>query len=359
MEPERTPREQESDEDSEDEVAFYELPEWADVVPIPQDDGPNPLVPIAYAEEYSKTMGYFRAICRSEEMSERALKLTKIVIELSSSHYTVWYYRQKLLVALNTDLNKELEWTGDMIIENQKTYQIWHHRQLIVERLAKSLLSDPTLTSSSKIPYQDLTVTQQEDIREIVRAELVFIASALAKDSKNYHAWSYRQWVLAHFGNGPWWEEELSYIEDLLIADIRNNSAWNQRFFVISQGAEGFTEEIVQRELQFTKSKITRTPSNESPWVYMAGILNKANRPLSEVRSFCEELLEATNAKFSPYVHSFLLDIYEQDAKEKKTPESVKKATEEAVFLAEKVDTMRSKYWTWRKNQLQSILVDA
>ena len=51
MEPERTPREQESEEDSEDEVAFYELPEWADVVPIPQDDGPNPLVPIAYAEE--------------------------------------------------------------------------------------------------------------------------------------------------------------------------------------------------------------------------------------------------------------------------------------------------------------------
>jgi len=138
-----------------------------------------------------------------------------------------------------------------MIIENQKTYQIWHHRQLIIERLAKSLLSDPTLTSSSKIPYQDLTVTQQEDIREIVRAELVFIASALAKDSKNYHAWSYRQWVMAHFGKGPWWEEELGYIEDLLVTDIRNNSAWNQRFFVVSQGAEGFTEEIVQRELQY------------------------------------------------------------------------------------------------------------
>lgn len=35
-------------------------------------------------------MDYFRAICRTQEQSERALDLTKIVIELSPSHYTVW-----------------------------------------------------------------------------------------------------------------------------------------------------------------------------------------------------------------------------------------------------------------------------
>lgn len=34
-----------------DDMPFYEKPEWADVVPIPQDDGPNPLVPIAYTKE--------------------------------------------------------------------------------------------------------------------------------------------------------------------------------------------------------------------------------------------------------------------------------------------------------------------
>lgn len=34
-----------------DDVPFYQKPEWADVVPIPQDDGPNPLVPIAYTRE--------------------------------------------------------------------------------------------------------------------------------------------------------------------------------------------------------------------------------------------------------------------------------------------------------------------
>jgi protein farnesyltransferase/geranylgeranyltransferase type-1 subunit alpha len=33
------------------EVLYSCNPEWNDVTPIPQDDGPNPLVPIAYSKE--------------------------------------------------------------------------------------------------------------------------------------------------------------------------------------------------------------------------------------------------------------------------------------------------------------------
>ncbi|KAF9101557.1 CAAX geranylgeranyltransferase alpha subunit [Mortierella sp. AM989] len=350
--------------DSEDEVPFYEKPEWADVVPIPQDDGPNPLVPIAYTKESSldsTTLDYFRAICRSEEQSERALELTKIVIELSPSHYTVWHYRQKLLKALNKDLSKELEWIQWMIIEHPKSYQIWHHRQVIVERISSALLhaSSDSATTTSTVPYHDLSESQQKASRDAVKIELQFIGQALAEDSKNYHAWSYRQWVLAHFGQGPWWEEELIYVDDLLTIDIRNNSAWNQRFFVITTGPNSLTEEVVKREIEYTKSKIMRTPNNESPWVYLSGILNKAKHPLSEIKEFCEGLLPRIQASVSPYLHSTLLDIYEQEAKVQKNTDSLKKAKEEAVMLAEKVDTIRSKYWNWRKSQLENITVEA
>jgi protein farnesyltransferase/geranylgeranyltransferase type-1 subunit alpha len=72
--------------------SYASSPIWADVVPIPQDDGgPNPLAAIAYSEEYSEAMSYLRAVIGQPEFSERALDLTRHIITLNPAHYTVWY----------------------------------------------------------------------------------------------------------------------------------------------------------------------------------------------------------------------------------------------------------------------------
>ena len=55
--------------------------------------------------------------------------------------------------------------------------------------------------------------------------ELRFTQRILSMDSKHYHAWSHRQWVLQALGG---WEQELDYCHQLLQEDIFNNSAWNQ-----------------------------------------------------------------------------------------------------------------------------------
>ena len=52
-------------------------------------------------------------------------------------------------------------------------------------------------------------------------------------DSKNYHGWAHRQWVIQAFNL---WDGELDYIREMLVKDIRNNSAWNQRWFVLMNG---------------------------------------------------------------------------------------------------------------------------
>ena len=65
--------------------------EWADVVPIPQNEGgPNPLAAIAYMEEYSEAMSYLRAVVAKNEMSQRVLDLTEHIITMNPAHYTVW-----------------------------------------------------------------------------------------------------------------------------------------------------------------------------------------------------------------------------------------------------------------------------
>jgi protein farnesyltransferase/geranylgeranyltransferase type-1 subunit alpha len=65
---------------------------WADIVPLPQDDGPGqPLAAISYTDEYSDAMSYLRAVMAKNEMSERVLDLTEDIISMNPAHYTVWY----------------------------------------------------------------------------------------------------------------------------------------------------------------------------------------------------------------------------------------------------------------------------
>lgn len=71
-------------------------------------------------------------------------------------------YRAKTLFALGKDLAEEKDFLNDMAMKHQKNYQIWHHRQLIMERIG-----DPT-------------------------GEVEFTATMFERDCKNYHVWSYR-----------------------------------------------------------------------------------------------------------------------------------------------------------------------
>lgn len=137
--------------DSDSTVPLSERPEWSDVVPLTQDDGPNPVVRIAYKEDFRETMDYFRAIYRSDERSARALRLTEEALRLNSGNYTVtdpssfalvllflkswiwldcnflkvWHFRRLVLEELNNDLYEELKFIESIAEDNSKNYQLW------------------------------------------------------------------------------------------------------------------------------------------------------------------------------------------------------------------------------------------
>ena len=121
-----------SDSDTESDSLNHQLfyshrPEWTDVKPIEQDDGPNAVVKIAYTDRFRDTFDYLRACMHTNEMSERALELTTTACQLNPANYTVWCYRRQLLDHLKSDLNEELAFIGRMIRENQKNYQVKFH----------------------------------------------------------------------------------------------------------------------------------------------------------------------------------------------------------------------------------------
>lgn len=63
-------------------------------------------------------------------------------------------------------------------------------------------------------------------------AELDFLGKIFASDAKNYHAWSYRVWLVERFSL---WEGELEYAESLLDYEVTNNSAWSYRYFILNK----------------------------------------------------------------------------------------------------------------------------
>ncbi|KAI3523557.1 hypothetical protein L1887_01775 [Cichorium endivia] len=325
------------DSDEDERIPLRHRPEWSDITPVPQDDGPNPVVPIAYSEEFAETMDYFRAVYLADERSLRALQLTTEAIHFNAGNYTVWQFRRVILEALNVDLHDELEFVEHLASKNSKNYQLWHHRRWVAEKLGS----------------------------EAAGRELEFTKNIFLNDPKNYHAWSHRQWVLQNLGG---WENELAYCDKLLEDDIFNNSAWNQRYFVITRHPGiGGIDGIRDSEVNYTIKAIMTKPENESPWRYLRGLYKnnmKAFITDPKVSTVCLKVL--TSKVNCVFALSLLLDLLvhgfepTQDLKtalESLIPESNNSDSDIAArvcSILEAMDPMRVNYWRWRKKSLSS-----
>lgn len=287
------------------------------ITPIPQDDGPHPVVKILYSEHFTDIYDYFRAVVHKREYSERALALTVDALRLNAANYSVWHYRRDILKHLGLDLNEELQYLEEVILDNPKNYQVWHHRRVIVE-----WLNDPS-------------------------QELNFTAKVLEMDAKNYHAWQHRQWVIRTF---DLWSDELAYTDHLISQDIRNNSAWNQRFFIVEHG--GLTPEVVREEIKYAMNRIQVIKNNESSWNYLRGVLQRNADSLithPEVVEFAENLFG--DGVRSPYLLAFLFDVYsEKCLQQPRAPDFEQfkaRAFEICELLEKEHDPIRLKYWKY------------
>ena len=170
----------------------------------------------------------------------------------------------------------------------------------------------------------------------------------LAKDVKNYHVWTYRQWLVRQFSI---WDLEIPYLESLIQSDVRNNSAWNHRWYVVFGRAtydkvSGYAidDKMIEREIEYSKAKILEEPQNQSPWNYLRGVLKKKGNGLRECSEFAEQFadLEREDEVRSSHALDFLADAW-MEAEEK---ERAGKALE---LLARRYDPIRKNYWNYRR----------
>ena len=66
----------------------------------------------------------------------------------------------------------------------EKNYQIWHHRRCIFEMFLR------------KHEYEE---SKADDFSYIFLSELNYLDAIFDSDSKNYHAWSHKIWLLERY----------------------------------------------------------------------------------------------------------------------------------------------------------------
>ncbi|KAJ4733614.1 Protein farnesyltransferase/geranylgeranyltransferase type-1 subunit alpha [Rhynchospora pubera] len=318
-------------------VPLRQRAEWADVRPVPQDEGPHPVVPIAYTEEFRDVMDYFRAVYVARELSPRALRLTTEALLRNPGNYTIWHFRRLVIDALDSDLVEETLFVDNLAKANSKNYQIWHHKRWLAEKLGPEAAND------------------DHDFTRFI----------LCHDAKNYHAWSHRQWVLQKLGG---WDKELDFCHQLLEEDIFNNSAWNQRFFVITRSPLlGGLSAMWDSEVDYTIKAILQNPNNESPWRYLQGLYKGNPDSLITDERIPQLLLNILKENsYCVFAWNFLLDVLCKGLRpNNEIIEAVKGFTElddagssdedlptRICSALERMDPIRVNYWAWRKSNL-------
>ena len=110
-----------------------------------------------------------------------------------------------------------------------------------------------------------------------LEAEMEFLTEIFESDRKNYHAWSYRIWLIERF---QLWVDELQFVDDMLKIDKGNNSVWSYRYFILNKAPTGLFKEhtpgsigFVSEEIDVAGNWLLKDISNESAYVYFRGLL--------------------------------------------------------------------------------------
>eukprot|EP01006_Ploeotia_vitrea_P010791 TRINITY_DN28214_c0_g1_i1.p1 TRINITY_DN28214_c0_g1~~TRINITY_DN28214_c0_g1_i1.p1 ORF type:complete len:359 (+),score=17.29 TRINITY_DN28214_c0_g1_i1:36-1079(+) len=329
-------------------IPYGQRKEWKNVTPIPQGDGPEPVVPIEYTEEFVDTMNYFRAVVHAHETSERAFELCDAVVTLNPANYVAWYYRRQIIYELNMDIRSELERMRDHVTGCPKNYQVWYHRRELLERLPNAMES-------------------------ATAAEKKLIDEVLAEDPKNYHAWSHRRWLVKTF---KFWDGEFQLCDKMLQDDVRNNSAWNFRYFLFECSrlpeCQDLDADAAARlaEIAYAQDQAKKAVNNESPYNYMFGLLPKGNNVsllscLGSIVPFLE-----TIGKSNPECIQSRSTLLLCHIRLSEVPDTL--APADATFLHEKeyhwkqcsqlakelmeLDQIRYKYWNYQSVYYEDLL---
>ncbi|KAM9912988.1 hypothetical protein OXX69_002040 [Metschnikowia pulcherrima] len=220
--------------------------------------------------------------------TKEALQDTTVLLDLNPEFNAVWNYRRNIFnhlfaenvldrcEALNTDLLVAME----MMKRFPKCYWIWNHRRWCLETLDETKNAD-------------------------WNRELAIVSKVLMMDSRNFHGWQYRRYVVSHLEQEARSKEphsgteleislrEFQYTTETINKSTANFSAWHNRTKLIAKILKLLSQEnlvmatadekvtgvfqsaskLLKHELNLVKTGMFMDAEDTSVWLYMQWLL--------------------------------------------------------------------------------------
>ncbi|KAI7834824.1 hypothetical protein BX661DRAFT_175597 [Kickxella alabastrina] len=195
--------------------------------------------------------------------SPDALSATRNLLELNTELHTVWNYRRKIFLNLDSwqdmslrqqHLEEELGFLLEIIVRNIKSYWMWNHRVW-----ALSMLPVPSW-----------------------ERELALVAKLLAVDARNFHGWDYRRFVVAKLRETKGDDVDLAefaFTTEQINRDCANHSAWHNRSKLLPTllqrcASPEERKELLGTEVDLILNAIYTDPDDQNAWLYHEWLLD-------------------------------------------------------------------------------------
>ncbi|KAF9888119.1 Rab geranylgeranyltransferase [Aspergillus nanangensis] len=235
---------------------------------------------------------------RSEEARQQELRKIENYQELDR------LVQQK--VAAHEYTPETLQSISELLSKNPEYYTVWNYRR----RALQNEFSRASAAGESAVG----------EITTLIKDDLQFLIPLLRKFPKCYWIWNYRLWLLDEAKrrlpvsvSRRLWEEELALVGKMLSLDSRNFHGWGYRRFVVESLEKLTTDEMrsgsmAQSEFDYAKKMIGTNLSNFSAWHYRTKLIQ---RLLNERSASDEERKKMLDDELN-LIHRALCDPYDQ-----------------------------------------------
>jgi geranylgeranyl transferase type-2 subunit alpha len=245
-------------------------------------------------------------------------QVTKLLNE-NPEYYTIWNHRRRILNSLLSAESPEespdeliqgdLQLTFGLLRKFPKCYWLWNHRNWLLRRAESTMGADAALRLWS--------------------GELQLINKMLHADSRNFHAWSYRRFVVSQIDrlshatstseSRTLAESEFEYTTKMIKTNLSNFSAWHNRSQLIPQillerNADARARRIfLGSELSLICQAINTDPFDQSIWFYHQYLLSIISPNCPPHQQVVQDLTNGDRQRYYEHEMEYIWEILEDE----------------------------------------------